>query len=43
MNEEILMEIAEQCERYPFCQSCTEEECVLYRIEQIVIASDTSK
>ena len=37
MNEEILTEITEQCERCPYSQSCPEEECVLFRIEQIVI------
>ena len=43
MTNEILTEITEQCERCPFSQSCPEEECILFRIEQIVIASDTSK
>lgn len=36
MNDEILTEITEQCERCPFSQSCPEEECILFRIEQII-------
>lgn len=33
--EEIMNEITECCETCPLCQKCPEEECVLWRIEQI--------
>ena len=34
--EKILSEITEFCENCPSHECCPEEECVLYRIEQIV-------
>ena len=35
--EEIMNEITECCETCPLCQKCPEEECVLWRIEQLII------
>lgn len=35
--EEIMNEITEYCEQCPLCQKCPEEECVLWRIEQLVL------
>lgn len=43
MNDEILTEITDFCSECSSKECCPKEECVLYRIEQIVIASDTSK
>lgn len=37
MEEQILTEIAETCEHCNFCNKCIEEDCTLWRIEQIVI------
>lgn len=39
-EEEILTEITDFCEGCPSRECCPEEECVLYRIEQIVIKQD---
>lgn len=36
MTEEVLTEITDFCEECPSHECCPEEECVLYRIEQIV-------
>jgi hypothetical protein len=41
MNDEILTEITEQCEKSPFSRSCPEEDCVLYRIEQIKVSNES--
>lgn len=42
MNDEILTEITDFCSECGSKECCKEEECILFRIEQIVIASDTS-
>lgn len=42
MNDEILTEITDFCSECGSKECCPEEECVLFRIEQIIIASDTS-
>ena len=36
MKEEILTEITDFCRECPSHEDCPEEECVLYRIEQII-------
>ena len=35
--EEIMNEIAEFCEDCTFRESCKEEECILWRIEQLAL------
>lgn len=37
MKDKILTEITEFCEECPSHECCPEEDCVLYRIEQIVV------
>ena len=37
MDNKILLEIANFCETCPSHESCPEEECVLYRIEKIIL------
>lgn len=36
MEEKILEEITNFCEECPSHENCPEEDCVLYRIEQII-------
>lgn len=36
MKEKILTEITECCENCPNHECCPEEDCILFRIEQIV-------
>lgn len=36
MIDEILTEITDYCENCPYHEKCVEEECILFRIEQIV-------
>lgn len=43
MNEEILTEITDFCSECPSHENCPEEECVLYRIEQIIEDVSNSK
>ena len=48
MKDKILIETATFCEKCPNRECCKEEECVLYRIEQLVVndednASNKSK
>lgn len=40
MKDKILTEITDYCENCPKHECCPEEECVLFRIEQIVIKED---
>ena len=40
MEEKILTEITDFCEECSSHESCPEEDCVLYRIEQIIIKND---
>lgn len=40
MKEEILNEITNNCEYCHFSNKCLEEDCALWRIEQIVINDD---
>lgn len=42
MNDEILTEITDFCSECASKECCPEEECILFRIEQIIIASETS-
>ena len=37
MKDEILFEISEYCQICPLCYKCIEEDCVLFRIEQLVL------
>ena len=39
MNDKLLKEIHEFCESCGSCLLCPEEECILYRLEQIIIES----
>ena len=41
MEEEILNEITNFCEECASHECCLEDECILYRIEQIVLKKDT--
>ena len=43
MEEKILTEITEHCENCPLCQKCPEEECVLWRIEQLIAPQSAKK
>lgn len=43
MTEEILTEITNFCEECPSHECCPEEECVLYRIEQILTKKEPTK
>lgn len=36
MKEEVLIEVSEFCEECPSHECCPEEECILFRIEQIL-------
>lgn len=36
MEDEILTEITNVCEECPKHESCPEENCILFRIEQII-------
>ena len=40
MDNKILLEIANFCETCPSHESCPEEECVLYRIEKIILKGE---
>lgn len=40
MEEKILTEISNECEKCKSHECCHEEDCVLYRIEQIVEESE---
>ena len=40
MKEKVLDEIYEFCEECPSANCCPEEECVLFRIEQIVLNNE---
>lgn len=40
MQEKILNEIYEFCEGCPSKECCPEEECTLFRIEQIVLSNE---
>ncbi len=40
MKEEVLKEITDFCEECPSHECCPEEECVLYRIEQILLKEE---
>ena len=40
MNERILIEIFNFCQTCPSHENCPEEECVLYRIEKIILKGD---
>lgn len=37
MDEEILTEITDFCETCPLHECCSEDECVLYRIEKLLL------
>lgn len=37
MKDDILFEISECCQICPLCYKCIEEDCVLFRIEQLVL------
>lgn len=37
LNYKIMLEISKTCEGCSLREKCIEEECVLYRIEQIII------
>lgn len=39
-DNKILLEIANFCETCPSHELCPEEECVLYRIEEIILLKD---
>ncbi len=43
MEEEVLSEITEYCRTCLCNTKCTEENCVLYRIEQIILGVDSSE
>lgn len=43
MTEEILKEITENCENCPRHENCPEEECILFRIEKIVLKEEDDK
>lgn len=43
MNNEILTEITEICECCSSRECCPEEECVLFRIEQIIVLNESNK
>lgn len=43
MEEKILTEITENCEHCNFCNKCLEEDCTLWRIEQIVISKENKQ
>lgn len=40
MSDEIKLEIANQCGECPINDKCVEEQCVLFRIEQIIEESE---
>ena len=40
MNREILLEISEFCKNCPSHENCPEEECVLYRIEKMLLEGE---
>lgn len=41
MKEKILTEITNQCENCNLHEKCIEEECVLFRIEQILLKNES--
>ena len=43
MEEIILLEIAKYCEECPIHDKCIDEECVLYRIEVIILKEEKRK
>ena len=43
MKEQILTEITDFCELCPNHENCPEEDCVLFRIEQIIEDVSNSK
>ena len=42
MQEKILEEITKHCEECSLKERCPEEDCTLFRIEQIVLKDDDS-
>ncbi len=42
-EEKILTEITETCERCNYSNRCLEEDCTLWRIEQIIISKENNK
>ena len=40
MSNKILLEITDFCETFPSHELCPEEECVLYRIEKIILKGE---
>lgn len=43
MEEIILLEIANYCEECPIHDNCIDDECVLYRIEIIILKEEKRK
>ena len=43
MEEIILLEIAKYCEECPIHDKCIDEECVLYRIEVIILKEEKNR
>lgn len=43
MEEQIKLEIASFCEECPSHENCPEDECVLFRIEKIILESEDKK
>ena len=43
MGEIILLEIVNYCEKCPIHDKCIEEECVLFRIEIIILNDEEKK
>lgn len=43
MKEKIINEITKHCEKCPSRECCKEKECVLYRIEQVVLNTNINK
>lgn len=41
MNDEILTEITDFCSECSSKECCPEEECVLFRIEQIIVSNES--
>ena len=43
MNDEILTEITDFCSECGSKECCPEEECILFRIEQIIVSNESNK
>lgn len=43
LNYEIMLEISKTCEKCSLREKCIEEECVLYRIENILEKENNKK